>query len=130
MVLPLYKMIERHLQTAIDDEDLHQEPFLGLKSGLKAGLKKTKKHLDKALEGDYPLLGAGMCLMSSTMLSILNNLLFHPVLHPSIRLAYFQNSAAWGATLATRARTLLEHLYDTYRDDNIHSQPMMLRYDS
>jgi hypothetical protein len=60
MVLPLYKMIERHLQTAIEDEDLRHESFLGLKNGLKAGLKKTKKHLDKALEGDYPLLGAGM----------------------------------------------------------------------
>ena len=61
MVLPLYKMIERHLQTAIEDDDLRHEVFLGLKNGLKAGLKKTRKHLDKALEGDYPLLGAGMC---------------------------------------------------------------------
>ena len=60
MVLPLYKMIEQHLQTAIEDEDLRHESFLGLKNGLKARLKKTKKHLDKALEGDYPLLGAGM----------------------------------------------------------------------
>ena len=60
MVLPLYKMIERHLQTAIEDEDLRHESFLGLKNGLKAGLQKTKKHLDKALEGDYLLLGAGM----------------------------------------------------------------------
>jgi hypothetical protein len=60
MVLPLYKMIEWHLQIAIEDEDLCHKSFLGLKNGLKAGLKKTKKHLDKALEGDYPLLGAGM----------------------------------------------------------------------
>jgi hypothetical protein len=42
MVLPLYKMIERHLQTAIEDKDLRHESFLGLKNGLKAGLKKTK----------------------------------------------------------------------------------------
>jgi len=61
MVLPLYKMIERHLVTAIEDPDLRHDVFLGLKDGLKAGLKKIRKHLDKALEDDYPLLGAGAC---------------------------------------------------------------------
>lgn len=59
MVLPLYKMIERHLVTAIEDPDLRHDVFLGLKDGLKTGLKKIRKHLNKALEGDYPLLGAG-----------------------------------------------------------------------
>jgi len=29
-----------------------------------------------------------------------------------------------GTTLATHAHTLLEHLYNTYQDDNIPSQPM------
>ena len=32
---------------------------LGLKRGLKAGLDKIEIHLEKALVGDYPLLGAG-----------------------------------------------------------------------
>jgi hypothetical protein len=58
-----------------------------------------------------------VCGLTCTRLRFLNSLICS-VLHPSIRLTYFQNSAVWGPTLATRARTLLEHLYTTYRDDN------------
>jgi len=57
-VLPLYKMIQQHLETAINDPDLIEDK-LGLKAALNAGLEKIDIHLKKSLVGDYPLLGAG-----------------------------------------------------------------------
>ena len=63
MVLPLYKMIQQHLKNALQDPDLVKDKsgqkYWGLKHGLKAGLDKIEIHLEKALVGDYPLLGAG-----------------------------------------------------------------------
>jgi hypothetical protein len=63
MVLPLYKMIQQHLMTTINDPDLRKDTS-GFKSGLKSGLKKITKHLETALVGDYPLLGAGQSFVS------------------------------------------------------------------
>jgi hypothetical protein len=63
MVLPLYKMIQQHLMMTINDPDL-REDTLGFKSGLKSGLKKINKHLETALVGDYPLLGASQSFVS------------------------------------------------------------------
>ena len=74
MVLTLYKMIEQHLQTAIEDKNLCHKSFLGLKNSLKAGLKKTKK--------DYLLLGAGMWFNMYTPSFF--ELVDFPVLHPSV----------------------------------------------
>lgn len=62
-VLPLFKMIQQHLEKALDDPDLAKDKsgmkYRGLKTGLKTGLEKINIHLEKALVGDYPLLGAG-----------------------------------------------------------------------
>jgi hypothetical protein len=61
-VLPLFKAIQQHLQNALKDPDLVRDRsgqiYRGLKSGLKAGLAKIDIYLEKALVGDYPLLGA------------------------------------------------------------------------
>jgi hypothetical protein len=61
-VLPLFKAIQQHLQSALKDPDLVRDRsgqiYRGLKSGLKAGLAKIDTYLTKALVGDYPLLGA------------------------------------------------------------------------
>ena len=62
-VLPLIKMIQQHLEDALKDPDLTKDKsgqkYWGLKCGLQEGLRKINTHLDKALIGDYPLLGAG-----------------------------------------------------------------------
>jgi len=61
-VLPLFKMIQKHLQEALWDpnitKDKSGQKYHGLKNGLKAGLNKIDIHLNNALVGDYPLLGA------------------------------------------------------------------------
>jgi hypothetical protein len=70
-VLPLLKMVQQHLQVALDDPDLNKDRsgmrYRGLKRGLKAGLDKINTHLAKALVGDYPLLGAGEFLDNSKL---------------------------------------------------------------
>ena len=62
-VLPLFKMIQQHLEDSLRDPDLVKDKFgqkyCGLKSDIKVGLDKINIHLRKALVGDYPLLGAG-----------------------------------------------------------------------
>lgn len=56
-------MIQQHLQKSLQDPDLINDKsgqkYGGLKTGIKAGLEKINIHLEKALVGDYPLLGAG-----------------------------------------------------------------------
>jgi hypothetical protein len=42
---------------------------------------------------------------------------FYSVLHPSIRLAYFEDTSKWDESIAARARVLLEHLYDVYKEE-------------
>ena len=70
-VLPLLKMVQQHLQVALDDPNLNKDRsgmrYQGLKHGLKAGLDKINTHLEKALVGDYPLLGAGEFLDNSEL---------------------------------------------------------------
>jgi hypothetical protein len=62
-VLPLFKMIQQHLQKALADPDLAKDrsgmKYRGLKTGLKCGLEKINTYIEKALVSDYPLLGAG-----------------------------------------------------------------------
>jgi hypothetical protein len=62
-VLPLLKMIQQHLKTALDDPDIAKDKsgtkYCGLKTGLRLGLEKINIYLEKALVRDYPLLGAG-----------------------------------------------------------------------
>ena len=56
-------MIQQHLEDALKDPDLVKDKsglkYRGLKRGLQTGLDKLNVHLEKALIGDYPLLGAG-----------------------------------------------------------------------
>ena len=56
-------MIQQHLQSALEDPDLARDKsgmkYRGLKPALKRGLEKINTYLEKALVGDYPLLGAG-----------------------------------------------------------------------
>ena len=62
-VLPLFKMIQQRLQTALEDPDLAKDrsgmKYRGLKTAFKCGLEKIDTYLEKALVGDYPLLSAG-----------------------------------------------------------------------
>ena len=64
-VLPLFKMIQQHLEDALKDPNLTKDQsgqkYWGLKCHLKVGLEKMNCHLEKALVGDYPLLSAGEC---------------------------------------------------------------------
>ena len=64
-------MVQQHLQVALDDPDLNKDSsgmrYRGLKHGLKAGLNKINTHLEKALVGDYPLLGANEFLDNSKL---------------------------------------------------------------
>jgi hypothetical protein len=39
------------------------------------------------------------------------------VLHPSIRLSYFEDMTKWDPSVPACARVLLEHLYETYKED-------------
>jgi hypothetical protein len=72
-------------------------------------------YLEKALVGDYPLLGTGEVLIVSY--DIDSKIAKFPVLHPSIRLAYFEDESKWDELVAMRARMLLEHLYEVYKED-------------
>ncbi|KAJ7900808.1 hypothetical protein B0H13DRAFT_2336411 [Mycena leptocephala] len=68
-----------------------------------AGLAKLKIHTDKALVSDYPLIGA--------------------VLHPAIHLSYFQSGDWEEEGLASRAKIVLEHLYDVYKEEPDEKEP-------
>ena len=61
-VLLLFKAIQQHLKNALEDpdpiKDKSGQKYRGLKSGLKAGLAKIDIYLEKALVGNYCLLGA------------------------------------------------------------------------
>ncbi|KAJ6466771.1 hypothetical protein C8R45DRAFT_838934, partial [Mycena sanguinolenta] len=93
-ILPLYKVVKDHLEehrAAI----LPVDDTCNLRKAIKAGIAKLQIHIDKALISDYPLIGA--------------------VLHPAIRLSYFQSN--WSEELADRAKIVLEHLYEVYKEE-------------
>jgi hypothetical protein len=58
--LPLYKQMEKHLETHRKHVPKKWRVY-GLPQALQAGLEKLRHHMNKALESDYPLLGAGKC---------------------------------------------------------------------
>lgn len=58
--LPLYKQMEKHLETHRKHVPKKWRVY-GLTQALQAGLEKLWHHMNKALESDYPLLGAGKC---------------------------------------------------------------------
>ncbi|KAJ7192115.1 hypothetical protein GGX14DRAFT_380455 [Mycena pura] len=102
-VLPLYKIVQQHLEDSLANISL-AEDTCNLRAAIQAGLDKLNKHTEKALVSDFPLIGA--------------------VLHPAIRLAYFKDPLRGNdEDLASRAETLLEHLYDVYKEELTDSTP-------
>jgi hypothetical protein len=107
-VLPLYKKIESDMtKLALK----HRRTLPDLAHGFELGAAKAKKYIAKALIGDYPLAGAGMLVPMSFKYG--SN---HPsvVLHPQLRLKYFENTKLWEPLIAIRARQVLEDLVDQY----------------
>ncbi|KAF8584650.1 hypothetical protein K439DRAFT_1345601 [Ramaria rubella] len=100
-VLPIYKLVEGHLQHTLRDCKLEYDPR-GLEKLINAGLTKLNKYLKQAIESDYVLLGA--------------------VLHPSIWIAYFEDRTCWDPEVAKRARTLVDHLHDLYTEETQESE--------
>ncbi|KAF8576980.1 hypothetical protein K439DRAFT_590294 [Ramaria rubella] len=94
-VLPLYKLVQEHLEAALRDLEMEHDIY-GISIAVQAGLDKLEKYLDCAMDNDYVLLGA--------------------VLNPSICITYFEDLARWQPAVARRARTLLDHIYDTYAE--------------
>ncbi|KAJ7741872.1 hypothetical protein B0H16DRAFT_1861665 [Mycena metata] len=87
-----------------EESDLDAPAFItcNLRAAIPAGLAKLKIHTENALISDYPLIGA--------------------VLHPAIRLVYFE-SGQWDDGLADRAKIILEHLYEVYKEDTEDKDP-------
>ncbi|KAG0698114.1 ribonuclease H-like domain-containing protein [Suillus ampliporus] len=103
--LPLYKQLELHMDTycrqASEETDVHR-----LEDALVAGLTKLRIHMEKALVSDYPLLGA--------------------VLHPRMRVSYFEDESLWSNTnLTARVRILLDHMYQVYSEDSMDSSTII-----
>ncbi|KAF8582211.1 hypothetical protein K439DRAFT_1304374, partial [Ramaria rubella] len=92
-ILPLYKLIEEHLDTGLCDLELEMDNY-GLEDAIQAGLDKLMTYIDHALMSDYPLLGT--------------------VLHPTIQISYFEDLSRWDPAIPKRAQVLLDHLYDNY----------------
>jgi hypothetical protein len=57
-ILPLYKVIQAHLEVARDELSAELDSC-NLGAAIQAGLDVLSTYIDKALIGDYPLLGAG-----------------------------------------------------------------------
>ncbi|KAF7296753.1 Reverse transcriptase-RNase H-integrase [Mycena indigotica] len=105
-VLPLYKLMETKL-TAMATE--YESAPHGMANALRAGAQIATKYIEKALIGDYALLGA--------------------VLHPAIRLAHFQSNV-WDATIAVRAKQLLVNIAKEYATSSSSGQPDAATSDS
>ncbi|KAF7378021.1 Reverse transcriptase-RNase H-integrase [Mycena sanguinolenta] len=91
-VLPLYKLMETKLAQLADE---YEYDDFNIARALRAGSEKAKQYVGKALISDYPLLGA--------------------VLHPAIRLAFFETSD-WDPEVPKRAYSLLTTLVRKYSD--------------
>ncbi|KAI0739241.1 ribonuclease H-like domain-containing protein, partial [Daedaleopsis nitida] len=101
MLLPFYKAMERHLKTQITKHCTSSRNDSTLRRALCQGAEKLEKHFQIALRSDYILLGA--------------------VLHPSIRIAYFEAQDLWPVEIAQRAKGALVQMYTKYasiRDSN------------
>ncbi|KAJ7362501.1 hypothetical protein DFH08DRAFT_799533 [Mycena albidolilacea] len=89
-VLPLYKLMETKLAKLADEYELEE---FNIARALRARSEKAKQYIGKALISDYPLLSA--------------------VLHPAIRLAFFETSD-WDSEVPKRAHSLLMALVKKY----------------
>jgi hypothetical protein len=61
-VLPLYRLVQEHLEHALRDLELEYDSY-GLEDAIQAGLTKLEKYLKRAVKNDYVLLGAGASIM-------------------------------------------------------------------
>ncbi|KIK74552.1 hypothetical protein PAXRUDRAFT_19762 [Paxillus rubicundulus Ve08.2h10] len=77
-MLPLYKLVEQHLTSHLSRARKDFSSY-GLNIAIGSGLRKLEYHLETALTSDYPLLGA--------------------VLHPALRLSYFEDTSLWSTKL-------------------------------
>ncbi|KAJ7449761.1 hypothetical protein B0H11DRAFT_2332104, partial [Mycena galericulata] len=91
-VLPLYKLIQ---VTLTDLATKHENDEPTLSDALLAGASMATKYISNALFGDYVLLGA--------------------VLHPAVRIAFFQGQQ-WDPSVAIRARKLLLDIVKKYAE--------------
>ncbi|KAF8574604.1 hypothetical protein K439DRAFT_1371956, partial [Ramaria rubella] len=93
-VLPLYKLIQCHLQNALNDLELEVNSHC-LGPAIQAGLNKLEAYIICVTESNYVLLGAS-----------------------NIRIAYFKDTLTWEPAIAQCGCVLLDHLYDVYSDDS------------
>ncbi|PCH34259.1 hypothetical protein WOLCODRAFT_15210 [Wolfiporia cocos MD-104 SS10] len=92
LVLLMYKFIESHLKES--KQKAGDQSLNNLANAIECSLKRLNIHLRKALVSSFPLIGA--------------------VLHPFIRLTYFQNDMLWSTDIAQRAQAILEKLFLEY----------------
>lgn len=96
----------------------HRLTHPNIARALEAGLAKLSVHLDKAFKSKYPLIGAGMSLFYMH-LGILTTV---TVLHPSVRLTFFEDKERWEPSTPERARNELKMMYDEYSKARAPSQ--------
>ncbi|GJF01034.1 hypothetical protein PsYK624_173400, partial [Phanerochaete sordida] len=91
LVLPLYRKMQTHVKMSQATYSTNAD----LRTGLRLASAKLEVYMTKALTGRYYLLGA--------------------VLHPYIRVAYFENADLWPVDVGQRARELLDEVYNEYK---------------
>ncbi|CAE6411234.1 unnamed protein product [Rhizoctonia solani] len=94
-VLLTYASLQEKLAQSRELYRSQGDPF-GMLDALDAGEAKLKTYFNLARESDLTLIAS--------------------ILHPGIRLACFLDINRWG-DLATRGRTLMDYLYETYKID-------------
>ncbi|CUA72929.1 Zinc finger BED domain-containing protein 4 [Homo sapiens] [Rhizoctonia solani] len=107
-VLPTYAVLRQMLidsRVRLSVSSVGSDIIDTLIEALKAGEKKLQKYFDLAIESDFTLLAS--------------------ILHPGMRLVYFQDTQRWGAlgeSLVKRGQALLEYLYDLYKQETSSEQ--------
>ena len=96
-MLPLYKHIERHLKHH-QTRARRDSGSYNLDSVITLALLKLERYIRKALESDYPLLGAGEldCLFELHC-QTRHSQSYATVLHPTLHLSYFDDTTLWPA---------------------------------
>jgi hypothetical protein len=93
---------------SLADEHEFEEPQIA--RALRAGSEKAKQYVGKALISDYPLLASGSHFW--LLLKFVSSYRM-PVLHPAIRLTFFETED-WDLEVVQRARELLTETVRKY----------------
>ncbi|CCO37231.1 hypothetical protein BN14_11386 [Rhizoctonia solani AG-1 IB] len=102
-VLPTYSVLRQKLvdnRVRLSMSSLGSSAIETLIEAVEAGEEKLEKYFNLALKSDITLLAS--------------------ILHPGMRLKYFQDTRAWGIErerLVKRGEGLLEYLYDVYKEE-------------